>query len=982
MHTHLLYRSLVAPRVLGFLFAVLALLTSLSAHAQGGYVRGTVVDVLTGQGVDAASVELLRPDSSVVDRAEAFSRGSVLTYQDHQPARFTLSVPQPGAYLLRVSMTGYTTLWKRIEVSFRGRNRYFEAGELALKRLARQLGEATVKATKIKMVYRGDTLIYNADAFDLPDGSMLDDLIERLPGARLENGRIYVNGRYVENILLEGKDFFNGNAELALQNLPAYVVGKVKVYEKEGERSKTMGRDMGDRSYVMDVQLKPDYQGSWTGNADLAYGTEKRYSAPLFGMYMDRRQGILLSTDVNNLNTVREQGGNYSGAANYLSGRMAAKQAVLNYNYEPGDPLSFYTSLRYRHTSWDAAHRTHTETYLAGGNAYSRSRHFNRRSDDEAEGNLGLKWRPRDGRYLNLNYSANYSHRRQASTDALANFNTAPDALGPDALDSALARPMSERFRRAVTSRTEQTGLLTGYDMKQSATATAHFAFAPDLLEVNAGFDQRHHHDERFDHYRLDYPAGDAPAVDFRNRYYDKPADDRKGYAEARYFFRYVENDSVYGHVQPYYRFDYAYSSEQNPLYRLDALPGWGAEADRPLGQLPSTRDSLQRCIDAQNSWFSTLRTLTHQGGLHFLHKQPLRRHGWLTLSARLPLCHQRLRMDYERGDAPYHVDRGDFFVEPQAGLQWYPLPGDQYGAIMKLSLNYALSGAQPSALYLVDVRDDSDPLHVSLGNAGLANTYTHQVSAQFARTWPKRSVSFDTQLSYGRVKNAVAMKQVYDRATGVSTTQPVNVDGNYNLSSTTSLNIPFDREQKFVLWLYNYLSYDHSRDLTFVSGAETSALNVVHTVRAEQQAALTWMPSGRGRLKGQVSVRRTRATGDREDFTAVRALDLECKLEGNVKLPADFSLNADFSFLRRYGYGDIDAGNHLWTLNARLDKSLLKNKLAFAVKGVNLLAKKIYADSEINAQGRTETYYDILPRYVLFHVIYKFSIAPKKRTN
>lgn len=982
MHTHLLYRSLVAPRVLGFLLAVLALLTSLSAHAQGGYVRGTVVDVLTGQGVDAASVELLRPDSSVVDRAEASSRGSVLTYQDHQPARFTLLVPQPGAYLLRVSMTGYTTLWKRIEVSFRGRNRYFEVGELALKRLARQLGEATVKATKIKMVYRGDTLIYNADAFDLPDGSMLDDLIERLPGARLENGRIYVNGRYVENILLEGKDFFNGNAELALQNLPAYVVGKVKVYEKEGELSKTMGRDMGDRSYVMDVQLKPDYQGSWTGNADLAYGTEKRYSVPLFGMYMDRRQGILLSTDVNNLNTVREQGGNYSGAANYLSGRMAAKQAVLNYNYEPGDRLGFYTSLRYRHTSWDAAHRTHTETYLAGGNAYSRSRRFNRRSDDEAEGNLGLKWRPRDGRYLNLNYSADYSHRRQASTDALANFNTAPDALGPDALDSALARPLSERFRRAVTSRTEQTGLLTGYDMKHSAKATAHFAFAPDLLEVNAGFDQRHHHDERFDHYRLDYPAGDAPAVDFRNRYYDKPADDRKGYAEARYFFRYVENDSVYGHVQPFYRFDYAYSSEQNPLYRLDALPGWGAEADRPLGQLPSTRDSLQRCIDAQNSWFSTLRTLTHQGGLHFLHKQPLRRHGWLTLSARLPLRHQRLRMDYERGDEPYYVDRGDFFVEPQAGLQWYPLQGDQYGAIMKLSLDYALSGAQPSALYLVDVRDDSDPLHVSLGNAGLANTYTHQVSAQFARTWPKRSVSFDTQLSYGRVKNAVAMKQVYDRATGVSTTQPVNVDGNYNLSSTTSLNIPFDREQKFVLWLYSYLRYDHSRDLTFVSGAEASALNVVHTVRTEQQAALTWMPSGRGRLKGQVSVCRTRATGDREDFTAVRALDLECKLEGNVKLPADFSLNADFSFLRRYGYGDTDAGNHLWTLNARLDKSLLKNKLALAVEGVNLLAKKIYTESEINAQGRTETYYDILPRYVLFHVIYKFNLAPKKRTN
>lgn len=982
MHTNLLYRSLVAPRVLGFLLAVLALLTSLSAHAQGGYVRGTVVDALTGDGVHAASVELLRPDSSAVDRTEATSRGSVLTYQDHQPASFELSVPQPGMYLLRVSMTGYMTLWKRIEVSFRGRNRYFEAGELALKRLARRLGEATVKATRIKMVYRGDTLVYNADAFDLPDGSMLDDLIERLPGARLENGRIYVNGRYVENILLEGKDFFNGNAELALQNLPAYVVGKVKVYEKEGERSKTMGRDMGDRSYVMDVQLKPDYQGSWTGNADLAYGTEKRYSAPLFGMYMDRRQGILLSTDVNNLNTVREQGGNYSGSAVYRNGRVASKQAVLNYHYEPDERLDFSTGFKYRHTSTDAAHRTHTETYLTGGNAYGRSSRFRRGSDDEASGNIGFGLRPRKGRFLNVRYQAEYKRCRESSVSALANFNTAPDALGPGALDSALVRPLSERFRRTVTSRTEQVARFSGYDARQQVTATAHFAFAPDLLEVNAGFDQRHRHDEQFDHYRLDYPAGDDPVVDFRNRYYDKPADNRKGYAEARYFFRYVENDTVLGHVQPFYRFDYAYSSEQNPLYRLDALPGWGAEADRPLGLLPSTRDSVQRCIDAQNSWFSTLRTLTHRGGFKFLHKQPLRRRGWLTLSASLPLRHQRLRMDYERGGTPRHVDRGDFFVEPQAGLQWYPLHGDPYGALMKLSLNYALSGEQPSALYLVDVRDDSDPLHVSLGNAGLANAYTHQVSAQFARTWPKRSVSFDTQLSYGRVKNAVAMKQVYDRATGVSTVQPVNVDGNYNLSSTTNINIPFDREQKFILFLYNYLRYAHSRDLTFASGAEASALNVVYTVRTEQQAALTWMPSERVYLRGQVGVSRTRATGDREDFAAVRVLDLECKLEGKFKLPADFSLNAEGGFLRRYGYGDTDAGNRLWTLNARLDKSLLKNKLALAVEGVNLLAKKNFAEREINAQGRTETFYDVLPRYVLFHVIYKFNLAPKKRTN
>jgi hypothetical protein len=97
-----------------------------------------------------------------------------------------------------------------------------------------QLDGITVTASKVKMVMHGDTIVYNADAFQLSEGSMLDALIRQLPGSELKSdGRIYVNGRFVESLLLNGKDFFKGNNTVLLQNLPTYAVNSIKVYEKK-----------------------------------------------------------------------------------------------------------------------------------------------------------------------------------------------------------------------------------------------------------------------------------------------------------------------------------------------------------------------------------------------------------------------------------------------------------------------------------------------------------------------------------------------------------------------------------------------------------------------------------------------------------------------------------------------------------------------------------------------------------------------------
>ena len=110
-----------------------------------------------------------------------------------------------------------------------------------------ELKELTVTASKVKFYHKGDTLVFNADAFVLPEGSMLDALVARLPGVELHSdGAIYCNGRYVSELLLNGRDLFNGDKSLMLQNLASYTVKDVAVYDKLGRNSELVGANVGD----------------------------------------------------------------------------------------------------------------------------------------------------------------------------------------------------------------------------------------------------------------------------------------------------------------------------------------------------------------------------------------------------------------------------------------------------------------------------------------------------------------------------------------------------------------------------------------------------------------------------------------------------------------------------------------------------------------------------------------------------------------
>ena len=155
---------------------------------------------------------------------------------DYDAPRYNIEVPALSRhYIFRISMDDYRTVCYDYVLDRVGRRETSRnMSPFYLHKVSKTLQEVTVKASRVRFYHKGDTIVYDASLFQLAEGSMLDALIRQLPGVELKSdGRIYHNGKFVDDLLLNGKDLFQGNRKLMLENLPAYTVKDVAVYDKQ-----------------------------------------------------------------------------------------------------------------------------------------------------------------------------------------------------------------------------------------------------------------------------------------------------------------------------------------------------------------------------------------------------------------------------------------------------------------------------------------------------------------------------------------------------------------------------------------------------------------------------------------------------------------------------------------------------------------------------------------------------------------------------
>ena len=141
------------------------------------------------------------------------------------------------------------------------------------------LKEVIANGVAAKVIVKEDTFIYNAAAYRTPEGSVIEELVKRLPGAQIDDdGKITINGKEVKKIKVDGKEFMTGDTQTALKNLPTAIIDKVKAYDEKSDMAKLTGVDDGEEQTILDFNIKRGMNKGVLANIDLSVGTKSRYA--------------------------------------------------------------------------------------------------------------------------------------------------------------------------------------------------------------------------------------------------------------------------------------------------------------------------------------------------------------------------------------------------------------------------------------------------------------------------------------------------------------------------------------------------------------------------------------------------------------------------------------------------------------------------------------------------------------------------------
>jgi len=276
------------------LFLNLLLLGAATGMVAQVHINGTVVrSGEPSEAVEMAAVRLLNiKDSAMV-------KGTVTDRE----GRFDLMGVRQGDYLLHVTYVGLDPLYQRLHIS--GSKTPVDVGRLTMTEDGVLLGEAVVTARAVEVQVKNDTVEYSASAYKVAEGSVLEDLLKKMPGVEVSaEGAVTVNGKEIKKILVDGKEFFSDDPKAASKNLPAQIVDKVQTYEKKSDLAMLTGFDDGDAEAVINLTVKPGMKQGWFGNAFAGAGSRGRYDVnTMLNRFVDDDQFSLMG-GINNTNNM------------------------------------------------------------------------------------------------------------------------------------------------------------------------------------------------------------------------------------------------------------------------------------------------------------------------------------------------------------------------------------------------------------------------------------------------------------------------------------------------------------------------------------------------------------------------------------------------------------------------------------------------------------------------------------------------------
>lgn len=901
-----------------------------------------VKDSFTKVGIPNAKVTLLDETLTVIDTMR--TRGSN-GYWDRELER------TPRKYVVRVEHPDYETGEMNVELKNLHRNRYLELSPLLMKRRF-VLDEVVVTASIVKIAYKGDTIEVNANAFNIPEGSMLSGLVGSIPGCELKSGgEILMNGRRVDYLLLNGKEFFRGDNSVMLDNLPYYVVQKLQFYEKEDEEkyASTLHKD-----FVMDVTLKRDYQTGLVGNTELAGGTSNRWLARTFNLRFTNNSRLCIFGNANNVNQTNKPSNDGNWTATTQTGELTTRR--LGIDVEVDDKDGRFNEHAEGTVRWDKSEdemRSATESYLASGTAFGRKHDFTTGRNKQ----IDLKNKFKIGA-LTLNSEWNQHRNDGTAMRRSAQFTASPSSFGTTTviLDSLLQASTSSAISRIATNSMSNQMEMNGTEwaLGQKANWQKYTKWGDDYaLDFDGSVGNINHNNTNL--YRLSFYQSPI-RQDGRDQY--------REHNERRY--RYAIGGAYRFHLLSgfhfgsSYHYQQSYNSTQSNLFK----------ASWDINELPSVTD-FKRQQDFANSYASRHYARKHEAipYMAYLKGQGLDQ---MIVSLEVKISHLNERECYQRGEIDADVSRNYLLIEPN--LQFNRTKGK-----WSWTANYTLRRDVPDIIKTIGYSDTSDPLRKELGNPSLKPSDKHAIRFSITRSLNDYSQNISLMQSVNVMNRLIAESVAYDARTGIYTYKLENVNGNWNSQTQLNVRKAIDRQKRLFVNSTTRFSYLRNADLAMLEGYTNSILNKVNNCLTEQNLNMEYQ-KGKLFIAFIGNIAWNKVSREDDDEYDVSAWNYSYGLSCRYSLPWEITLSTNLKIYSRRGYEDhlLNSNDIVW--NATISKSFFKGRFVTQIEGYDLLHQLSNVRYIVNAQGRTETWHHSLPHYVMAHLAYHWNKNPKRK--
>ena len=942
------------------ILSMLLMLVAIASLAQERLISGKITDRDTKDPVEQVTIQLLKTDSTYVSGAISNERGL-----------FHVNAPANGKYLLKITSVGYKPTVKRIQIS---EDKNLAMGNVVIGADAIMLKGAVVTAMAQKVSLKEDTFVYNSAAYRTPEGSVVEELVKRLPGAEVsDDGTIKINGKEVKKILVDGKEFMTGDTKTALKNLPTSIIDKIKAYDEKSDLSKVTGIDDGEEQTVLDFGVKKGMNKGVISNIDLGVGNKNRYNMRGMGGYFAGNNRFMLFANANNTSDRGFGGGPGRGFWGGANGLNASKMIGANYNYELKDKFKFNTSLRWNHSDGDVWSSRSSENFMGSSSSFSNSLSQSFSRSNSWNGNIRLEWMPDSMTNILFRPSISWSTSDGLSGSQSASYNKDPYTI--TSKDPLSEEGIEELDKAEAMVNSQLTNGITYSDNNN----------INGMLQINRKLGNK----GRNITFRVDakYTDKDSKSISLNNAklYLVQTAEGKDStYQTNRYNLTPSKNYSYAGQLtyseplwkatflQFSYKFTYSYSKSDRSTYDFSKYAmsgnqeyrGWDSYLNPFAGHLEDYKDDDQ-------SRFSEYRNYNHdiQVMMRFIRQKYNLNFGVMV---------QPQQSKYIQDYQGVHVDtvRNVVNVSPTLDFRY------RFSKMSNLRINYRGTTSQPSISQLLDITDNSDPLNISMGNPGLKPSFTQNFRLFYNNFVQNHNKGIMTFVNFSTTNNSISNKVTYDETTGGRITRPENINGNWNAMGAFMFNCSIDSAGVWNINTGAHANYNNYVSYLSLDKKSDSQKNTTRSITWRQNLSFSYRNDwAEFSLDGTLTY--NKAKNKLQPTSNLETWQFSYGPSMTLTAPWGTSLNSSLSISSRRGYNDSSMNTDEFVWNAQLSQGFLKGKpLTVMLQFYDILRQQSTFSRAISATSRTDTEYNAVNSYAMLHVVYRLNLFGGKQAR